>query len=193
MKRVDAIYSHPLYIGKMAEIREAEKSRIYCRHDIVHALDVGRLMYIRFLEERAAESGCVTEEENCEHVCSPEKREHVCDSEKRSSVPITKELIYAAALLHDIGRADQYLYGTPHDEASARYADRILEECGFHAEERAVICSAIRKHRENEKQGAEYLSALLYEADKKSRLCMECAACDSCKWPDEKKNREINA
>lgn len=187
MKRVGAIYSHPLYNGKMTEIREAEKSRIYCRHDIGHALDVGRLMYIRFLEDFLQEKASGSADATAEEL-----RTHAGDPEKRSSVPITKELIYAAALLHDIGRADQYLYGIPHDEASARYAEQILSECGFHAAERAVICSAIRKHREKDKQGAEYLSALLYEADKKSRLCMECAASDSCKWPDEKKNKEIN-
>ena len=39
---------------------------------------------------------------------------------------LSKESIYAAALLHDIGRHLQYLEGTPHQEASAALAAEIL-------------------------------------------------------------------
>ncbi len=35
--------------------------------------------------------------------------------------PVSKELIYCTALLHDIGRARQYEDGTPHDEAGCDY------------------------------------------------------------------------
>ena len=39
---------------------------------------------------------------------------------------IDKEIIYAAALLHDIGRFRQYEEGVPHDVASAQIATVIL-------------------------------------------------------------------
>ena len=45
--------------------------------------------------------------------------------------PVSKELIYCTALLHDIGRARQYEDGTPHDEAGAAIAGQILNELGF--------------------------------------------------------------
>lgn len=44
---------------------------------------------------------------------------------------IDKELIYAAALLHDIGRYRQYTEGIPHEQESARIALIILKDCGF--------------------------------------------------------------
>ncbi len=44
---------------------------------------------------------------------------------------ISKEIIYAAALLHDIGKWKQYEDGTPHEKASADLAEQILEASGF--------------------------------------------------------------
>lgn len=53
-----------------------------------------------------------------------------------SSADLPKDVIYAAALLHDIGRAEQYRNGTPHDVAGCAAAEPILAECGFAEEER---------------------------------------------------------
>lgn len=47
------------------------------------------------------------------------------------SLDLSKEIIYAAALLHDIGRGLQYEKGIPHEEASAALAEGILTDCGF--------------------------------------------------------------
>ena len=44
---------------------------------------------------------------------------------------VDKELIYAAALLHDIGRHLQYTKNIPHDEAGAQLAEIIMADCGF--------------------------------------------------------------
>ena len=49
---------------------------------------------------------------------------------------IEKELIYAAALLHDCGRFRQYEDGTPHELAGAQLAEEILLDCGFEEPER---------------------------------------------------------
>ena len=43
----------------------------------------------------------------------------------------SKEMIYAAGLLHDIGRYEQMEKGTPHHLAGARLAERILTDCDF--------------------------------------------------------------
>ncbi len=63
---------------------------------------------------------------------------------------LERELIYAAALLHDIGRGEQYLRGTPHDEAGAVYAEEILPDCGFSPVEREAVVKAISGHRSPE-------------------------------------------
>ena len=51
------------------------------------------------------------------------------------------ELIYAAALLHDIGRHIQYETGEDHALVSARMAPAILKDCGFMQEEAEQIVS----------------------------------------------------
>lgn len=62
-------------------------------------------------------------------------------------LPIPKDLIYGAALLHDIGRARQYLDGTSHEIASAYLAGRILPDCGYSKTEIETIQFAILEHR----------------------------------------------
>ena len=105
-------------------------------------------------------------------------------------LPFEKEHIYAAALLHDLGRADQYVYGTPHHQAGTYLAEKILTECGFSADEIKIITEAIGEHRRNAQQFGSF-STLLYEADKLSRDCYRCEAYDTCNWKEEKKNHTI--
>ncbi len=106
-------------------------------------------------------------------------------------LPFQKDIIYAAALLHDVGRAAQYETGIPHDQAGALLAETILSECGFDAAEREEILTAIRGHRDRTKAGGTPLGLLIYEADKRSRACFACQAQDTCDWPMEKKNYSI--
>ena len=75
---------------------------------------------------------------------------------------ISKEVIYAAAFMHDIGRIDQIEKGIPHEMAGAALCDRILPDCGFAKE------------------------------DKKSRNCFACAAQAECNWDRQKMNLEID-
>ncbi|MGN0364203.1 MAG: HD domain-containing protein [Bilifractor sp.] len=65
----------------------------------------------------------------------------------RENLPVPDDLIYAAALLHDIGRARQYEDGTPHDIAGMQIAGLILSDCGFNNSERNLILYAIGRHR----------------------------------------------
>ncbi len=60
---------------------------------------------------------------------------------------LPKDLVYASALLHDLGRADQYRDGTPHDLAGADLARRLLPRAGFSEEETEAAVLAIRGHR----------------------------------------------
>lgn len=101
---------------------------------------------------------------------------------------IPKEEIYAAALLHDIGRYLQYTQGVSHEQASAMEAEGILKDCGFSCEEQERILNAILQHRAQETGAASGLAGLIYRADKASRTCLFCAACRECNWSEEKKN-----
>ena len=92
-----------------------------------------------------------------------------------------KELIYAAALLHDIGRWRQYEDCTPHERESARIAGEILPECGFGEPETALILDAILSHRTHDGAKSGFARSL-YRADKLSRRCYECAARNECDW-----------
>lgn len=104
-------------------------------------------------------------------------------------LPLSREVVYAAALLHDIGRADQIERGIPHDRAGADLAARILPEAGFSPAEIREVIPAIRGHRADGSE--DILGKLLYRADKASRACWCCGAKGECNWPEEKKNKEI--
>ncbi len=106
-------------------------------------------------------------------------------------IPIDKELLYAAALLHDIGRGREYTEGIPHEEAGSQIAEQILSDCGFREKEKKQIISAIRSHRSNSAEQGRTLSDILYFADKKSRCCFACSAEKECNWKEEAKNKII--
>lgn len=104
---------------------------------------------------------------------------------------IERELIYGAALLHDIGKHRQYAEGIPHEQASAVIAPGILQDCGYDDEETSVIISAVLSHRDDAVSGEASLRGVLYRADKASRPCYICSVERECSWKDGKKNRNI--
>ncbi len=107
-----------------------------------------------------------------------------------NSLDIGKDIIYAAALLHDIGKWQQYRSGIPHEEASAGLSEEILVQSGYDESEREVIIRAIREHR-SEGEGKSLLGELIYKSDKLSRNCFICKAEASCNWDEGKKNKYI--
>lgn len=106
-------------------------------------------------------------------------------------IGLSKELVYAAALLHDIGRGREYTEGTPHEKAGAELAEIILKDTGFSGEEQNLILSAILSHRRNSTEERNILGEILYMADKKSRCCFMCSAEKECNWKEERKNKTI--
>lgn len=107
---------------------------------------------------------------------------------------LSRDLIYATALLHDIGKSRQYEEGIPHEIAGAEIARQILSDMppkiSFAAEEQQEILTAIRGHRRL-REHAGPLESLLYKSDKMSRACFACPAEPECSWSNEKKNMEI--
>lgn len=122
-----------------------------------------------------------------EHSADVARIGYIISLEK--AMNIKKDLIYAAALLHDIGRLYQYQNGTPHHEASAELASVILPQCGFSDEEASEIKEAIVYHRVNTSKNA--LGELLQQADKLSRMCFFCEARNECKWHGDEMNMQL--
>lgn len=160
MLRVQKIYEHPVYQMCVEKNRAAEETRIFCKHNMQHFLDVARLAYVFSLER---------------------------------NYKISKEEIYAAALLHDIGKWQQYAEKIPHEQASAVLAEEILKDTGFTENESERILTAIREHRKRNTgiYGQHPLAEVLYDADKCSRACYACPAEKECNWSEEKKNLKI--
>ncbi len=105
---------------------------------------------------------------------------------------LDKEMVYLAALLHDVGRIKEYEEGISHDAAGRELAGEILLHIGYPTEKTPDILEAIGMHREKENVSASPLCGLLKEADKMSRPCFFCEAADSCKWSEGKKNKTEN-
>ena len=106
------------------------------------------------------------------------------------NIKMKKDIVYAAALLHDIGRWKEYEDGTPHEAAGVELAKGLLEESNYTEEERNMVLKAIGNHRKKDNVPGT-LSEILYKSDKLSRGCFQCEAKKQCNWSDEKKNLNI--
>ncbi|QXM07183.1 HD domain-containing protein [Crassaminicella indica] len=157
MERVNKIIKNKKYIYYLNKNAAAEKDRIFCHHDLQHALDVARIAYILSLEEKLS---------------------------------IKKDIIYAAALLHDIGRWKEYLEGIDHAFAGAKLAKELLESSGFDHIEQALIQEAIKNHRRYDSKNHP-LDKIIYKGDKLSRPCIKCRAVDQCKRFDVGKTPKL--
>lgn len=109
----------------------------------------------------------------------------------KSQLGFDEEILYAAALLHDIGRHLEYQENVPHEKASYELAETILADTAFTKKEEEEILKAIAAHRNQEESEKDGLAKLLYQSDKKSRPCFWCKAKEECNWPDSKKNLKL--
>ena len=124
---------------------------------------------------------------NLEHFLDVARIAYIMNLEQ--NLGYDKEVIYAIGLLHDIGRHKEYENGANHHIASANLAEIILKDAGFNTEEISMIYDAIISHRN--KTSKNKLNEIIYAADKISRKCYSCIALDTCKWSNNKKNKEI--
>lgn len=123
-----------------------------------------------------------------EHLLNVARIMVIKDSES-SKVALNKDIIYATAILHDIGRSIEYKSGVNHNVSGGILAKEILRESNFDDKEILLITSVIINH--NEDEITSYLSSLLHYADKQSRNCFICNSRELCKWSEEKKNKGI--
>jgi uncharacterized protein len=159
MERIDAIVRDPLFQECLNKNKQAERGREFCKHNLQHFVDVSRITYILALE-----SG---------------RFFNLIEDNNLSGAQAAKEVVYAAGILHDIGRWRQYETGEDHSVIGAELAAEILERTNFTPQEIRVITRAIREHR-SQREGMSTLGELLYRADNLSRACHECSAKDKC-------------
>ena len=140
-------------------------------------------------ENETAEEGRIFCHHNMEHFLDVARIAMIFNLQEGLSIP--GDMIYGAALLHDIGRYEQYSTGIPHEAASARIAPDILADCGYGREEIEEIVEAIALHRDSAAGQRADLAGILYRADKASRACFCCKAGEQCNWSEERKNLEL--
>ena len=99
---------------------------------------------------------------------------------EKGEVGLSREGVYAAGLLHDIGRWVEYQTGEDHAEASARLALPLLETSGFSSEEILVILQGIREHRRHHEDKLSCLGKALALADDWARDCRHCSSQGEC-------------
>ena len=127
-----------------------------------------------------------------EHLLSVSRIMYIISLEK--DMKISKDIIYACGLLHDIGRwsEEERQQQITHAEAGRRLAQRILKSAGYDETEIRLISGAIAKHgHANEASEDEKLVWLLSEADRLSRNCFSCSATQECFWDEKLKNSGI--
>ena len=103
--------------------------------------------------------------------------------------------ILLCALLHGLGRVEEYESGADHRMASAELADGLLRELEVSEEERRKILRAIRSHGRRKdaarmwyaRKRIRTLEGLLRFSDQFSRPCYRCRARRECKWREDEK------
>lgn len=161
MERLNTVLTHPLYQQYYEELREEERDRIFCCHQMEHLLDVARIAYIRNLENNLGYSKELLYTTAILH-------------------DIGKALQYKEKIPHEIAGA----------QIAEKILDSLPETFSYTEDEKKEILTAIRGHR-REREDMTRLERLLYESDKSSRNCFACQAEKECNWNKEKKNMEI--
>ncbi|WAW14346.1 HD domain-containing protein [Peptostreptococcus equinus] len=123
---------------------------------------------------------------NLEHLFNVARSMQLINIEE--NLGLDRNHIYACALLHDLGRVEEYNGGKKHAIASSEISEKILKQVGFSSDEIENIKNAIIGHNNVE---VNLLGKLLKFADKKSRNCYLCPASSKCKWSEEKKNKGV--
>ncbi len=170
MSRIEGIINNKIYQDYLRQLTGLEKDRVFCHHDWEHLIAVSRISYILALEKEgvphiAWEANGGTGEQ--------------ADYQEREVRAQVKEIIYAAGLLHDIGRVRQYQTGEDHALIGGQLAEPILVDAGFNRQEIQLICQAIERHRQ-QKEHSSLLSEIISQADGLARQCNSCHVKSDC-------------
>lgn len=110
----------------------------------------------------------------------------------RENAGLSPDLIYSAALLHDIGRGRQYAENICHEEAGKQLAVEIAKEVNMPESYISLIAEIVAGHNKALPQSENNsLLGIISRADKLSRNCFCCKARQECNWKTENLNLTI--
>lgn len=161
MKRIELLLKEPLYQENMNLNAQEEQEARYCLHDFQHHLDVARIAYILVLENNDLN--------------------YFIKENGLSGKLAAKELIYAAGLLHDIGKWKEQREGVDHASFGARVAREILPHAFFNTREIEIIGRAIYEHS-NISTEMSFLGERIHRADNLSRISNFSLLCSECSY-----------
>lgn len=103
-----------------------------------------------------------------------------------------KDVIYALALLHDIGRAKQYESGEDHSLIGGEIAAQIMHDVAFSEHDIELVKDIILKHSgEHNILSPKTLKEAFLKSDFLARKCSFCSAIDTCKWKTKNFRNDI--
>ena len=172
MERFDKIIKHPLFIEHMEANGVTEKDRIFCRHDMNHALDVARIGRIM-----AAEEGYNVEMPLLYGAALLHD--------------IGRHLQYEKGIPHEVASAQIAPVILEECGFSSREIKTIVEAIEGHRGEKKGSLKDGNASVETDCVESKTLAELLYRADKASRACYACEAKIKCNWDDAKKNLSL--
>ena len=210
MKFTEKLLKHPEFLRLQKRVQQIEQERIYCHHELSHALDVCRMAWMMYLEDQMQEMLEPESKTDPKNGYEPESgfksgeritvernvgcTDNIC-GKMYSSVNLQekKDQFYVTGLLHDIGRVAQYETGEHHSEAGMRIAKQLLSDIGYPSEWMSETLQIVGVHHGREEENAEtgVMEYYIRRADHLSRNCFLCEAADSCKWSDEERNLTI--
>ncbi|NLF46399.1 MAG: HD domain-containing protein [Syntrophomonadaceae bacterium] len=159
MKRIDLLLQDSLYNEYLHRNAREEMDQRLCRHDINHHFTVAQMTFSLMLNNNDWE--IFLEETGID------------------SQAAAKEVVYAAGLLHDIGKWKEYRDGEDLAACSARLSRTILPRALFTPDEIEIICRAICEQR-NINKDISLLGEKLYRGNNLSRMCSECHHNEEC-------------
>ncbi len=206
MKYTERLLKNERFLRIQQEIREDEKERIYCHHELEHGLDVARIAWVLCMEECVIENKTDRDIGRCmgggfqtdnDRECAADEQ---TDNDRECAVdgqPDTgddcavdghpymrgnicreeaKDRIYVTGLIHDIGRSVQYRTGEHHAIAGAEIARQILSEIDYPEKWISEVCDFIREHH-----GRQYAysdkSQVGYYIERADKLSRNCFCC----------------
>lgn len=212
MKFAEKLLKHPEFLQLQKRVQEMEQDRIYCHHELSHALDVCRMAWVMYLEDeykthlkdyrqKKEAKVEVSEQEYRAEIAGQYITDLQTDDADHTEKPYLsadnmlakKDQFYVTGLLHDIGRVAQYETGEHHSVAGVRIAEKLLTEIEYPSEWMRETLQIVGVHHGREETDGE-LSRMEYyirRADHLSRNCFLCEASDSCKWKKEERNQTI--
>ena len=181
MKFTEKLLKHPEFLQLQKRVQEMEQDRMYCHHELSHALDVCRMAWMMYLEEEyethLKDHWQKTEMEA--HVNALENNmqitgQHVTDSQKNDTdrvektylnadnIQEKKDQFYVTGLLHDIGRVAQYETGEHHSVAGVRIAKKLLMEIEYPTEWMKETLQIVGVHHGREEDEGELYTMEYY-------------------------------